>query len=215
MKQNTCLKTFTLAAAITLGATIASAQSADVAVPVPTETATAGLLGSRYTEVAYNYIDLSGPEHADGFGLAFNQPLRANLDLTAGYNWAEADFGAVSARVHDAEIGVKAYTALSWGKPYAAAAVGWTWQKAAGYSEDSFTYKVGVGAEFQVAPAFTVTPFVNFVRATGFNASEVEIGARATYRLNSEWSLTARAQHEVVRHDDNSQEYSIGAIYRF
>jgi hypothetical protein len=41
------------------------------------------------------------------------------------------------------------------------------------------------------------------------------MGAKATYRLNREWSLTARAQYEAVRHDDDSAEYSIGAIYHF
>ena len=60
-----------------------------------------------------------------------------------------------------------------------------------------------------------MTPFVNFVRATGFNTSEAEVGAKVTYRLNSEWSLSARAQYEIVSHDDDSVEYSIGAVYHF
>lgn len=203
------------AAAVALGATGASAQSANVAVPTPGEAASGGLLGSRYTEVSYNYIDLSGPKHADGFGLTFNQPLRPALDLTAGYSWAKADFDTFDAKVQDLDVGVKAYTNLAWGRPFAAAAVGWEWAKAAGIHDDSFTYKLGVGAEFQVAPAFVVIPFVNFVRATGFNSSEVETGVKATYRLNREWSLTARAQYEFVRHDDNSAEYSVGAIFHF
>jgi hypothetical protein len=215
MKQKITITSLIIAAAMTLGTTIASAQNANVAVPTPVETTSAGLLGSRYTEVSYNYIDLSGPEHADGFVLAFNQPLQPNLDFTAGYSWAKADFDSFNAKVQDLDVGVKAYTTLSWGKPYAAAAVGWEWQKAAGLREDSFTYKVGVGTEFQVAPALVVTPFVNFVRATGFNASEVDVGAKVTYRLNKDWSLTARAQYDAVRHDDDSKEYSIGAIYHF
>ncbi len=215
MKQNTNLNTLIFAAALTLGATIASAQSANVAVPTPTEATPGGLLGSRYTEVTYTHIDIAGPDNADGFALAFNQPLHSNLDLTAGYSWAKADFDSFNAKVQDLDVGVKAYTTLSWGKPYALAAVGWEWQKVAGFRDDSFTYKIGVGSEFQVAPALVLTPFVNFVRATGFNASEIDTGVKATYRLNKEWSLTARAQYDAVRHDDDSKEYSIGAIYHF
>jgi len=215
MKQKTNLNKLILAAAVVLGATMASAQSANVAVPTPGETSGAGLLGSRYTEVSYNYIDLAGSEHADGFGLIFNQPLRPNIDVTAGYSWAKADFDTFDARVQDADIGVKAYSNLVWGRPYAAATVGWEWAKAAGIRDDSFTYKVGVGTEFQVAPAFVVTPFVNFMRATGFNTDEVQVGAKATYRLTREWSLTARAQRDFARHDDDSSEYSVGAIFHF
>ena len=216
MKQHTSLNTLIVAAALTLGCTtIASAQSANVAVPTPEQTAPAGLLGARYTEVSYNYIDLSGSNHADGFVAKFNQPLQANFDLTSSYSWAKADFGAFDATVQDLDVGLTAYSALSWGRPYAAAAVGWQWAKAAGFREDSFVYKVGTGVEFQVSPALTVTPFVNFVRATGFNSSEVEVGAKASYRLNQEWSVTARAQYEFVRHDHNSAEYSVGVIFHF
>jgi hypothetical protein len=204
-----------LAAAMTLGPVAALAQNANVAVPTPEAAASAGLLGSRYSEVAYNYTDLPGSKHADGFGLNFNQPLRANLDFTAGYNWSKADFGAFDVKVQDLQAGVRGFTTLSWGRPYAEASVGWEWAKAAGIHDDSFAYRVGVGAEFQVAPALVVTPFVNFVRATGFNASEVELGAKVTYRLNREWSLTARAQYEAVRHDRDSAEYSVGAIFHF
>lgn len=222
MKQNSSLKTFIQAATLSLGlGATAFAQSANVAVPNPADEAPAGgLLGSRYTQVEYNYIDLDGwgPSHADGFGVTLNQPLRPNVDAFASYDWAQAKFAGVEARVHDAEVGATIYSGLEWGKPFATAAVGWQWQKvtgAGGFDDDSFAFKVGVGSEFQVAPAVVVTPFVNFVRATGFNANEFEFGAKATYRLNSQWSLTARAQYEAVEHSDNSAEYSLGVNYHF
>ncbi|HYP16584.1 MAG TPA: hypothetical protein VEQ65_05185 [Opitutus sp.] len=216
MKQNTQLKQFIFAAAVSLGViSTAVAQSANVAVPTPTEVAPSGLLGARYTEVAYKFVDLKGDDDAHGFTVAFNQPLAAGFDLVASYDWVTADFGPFDAKVQDAEIGVKAFSQLSWAKPYVQAAVGWEWQKVASFREDSFFWKVGAGAEFQVAPAFVVTPFVNFVRATEFHSSEIELGAKATYRLTEAWSLTARAQYEEVRHDANTTEYAIGAIYRF
>jgi hypothetical protein len=221
MNKNTKLKSLIRAAALSLGlVSAASAQSANVAVPNPADTLpSGGLLGSRYTQVEFNYIDLTGgsPSVARGFGVNYNQPLQQNFDLIVGYDWARAKWAGVRLTQQDFEIGATAYTNLAWGRPFALAAVGWSWQDASGvsYSDDSFTYKLGVGTEFQVAPALTVTPFVNFVRATSFNADEFELGAKATYRVTAEWSVTARAQYESVRHDKDSAEYSLGVNYHF
>jgi hypothetical protein len=219
MKQNHNVISFILAAAVTLGlAASASAQNANVAVPTPTEsTVTSGLLGSRYTQISANYIDLTAgnPSVARGFQFDYNQPLQANVDLNLGYDWARAHYAGARLTQQDVGVGATAYTNLSWGRPFALAAVGWQWQKGAGVSEDSFTYKVGVGTEFKVAPAVVVTPFVNFVRATGFNDSEVDFGVKAAYRITKDWSLTARAQYDAVRHYKDSAEYSVGAAYHF
>lgn len=217
MKQNSHLNRIIFAAAASLGLVASAiAQNANVAVPTPTTVQSgAGLLGFRYTEVDYKFIDLKGGDNANGFSVAFNQPLNAGFDFVASYDWAKADFDAFNAKVQDLELGLKAFSNLSWGKPYILSAVGWEWQKAGSIRDDSFTFKVGVGAEFAVAPAVSVTPFVNFVRATGFNTSEVETGVKAAYRLTDAWSLTARIQHEFVRHDDDDTEYAVGAVYRF
>lgn len=219
MKQNTNVISFILAAAISLGlAASASAQSANVAVPTPSTTgSTGGLLGSRYTEIAANYIDLTAgnPSVARGFSFDYNQPLQANIDLNLDYDWARANYSGMRLTQQDVGVGATAFTNLSWGRPFALAAVGWQWQKGGGLSDDSFTYKLGVGTEFQVAPAIVVTPFVNFVRATGFNESEADFGVKAAYRVNKDWSITARAQYDAVRHYKDVAEYSIGAAYHF
>ena len=219
MKQNTNVISFILAAAISLGlAASASAQSANVAVPTPSATgSTGGLLGSRYTEIAANYIDLTAgnPSVARGVRLDYNQPLQANFDLNLDYDWARANYAGMRLTQQDVGVGATAFTNLSWGRPFALAAVGWQWQKGGGVTDDSFTYKLGVGTEFQVAPTIVVTPFVNFVRATGFNESEADFGVKAAYRVNKDWSITARAQYDAVRHYKDAAEYSIGAAYHF
>ena len=219
MKQNTNVISFILAAAVSLGlAASASAQSANVAVPTPSEPAPAGgLLGSRYTEVAYNYIDLTAgsPGVARGFTFDYNMPFKANVDLNLDYDWARAKYAGTRLTQQDVGVGATAYTNLSWGRPFALAAVGWQWQKGGGSNDDSFTYKLGVGTEFQVAPAVVVTPFVNFVRATGFNDSEADFGVKTAYRVTKDWSVTARAQYDAVRHYKDSIEYSVGAAYHF
>lgn len=217
MKQYTTLKNYIFAAAVSLGAlSAASAQNTNVAVPNPADEApAAGLLGSRYTEVGYKFVNVEGPDNAHGFVVAFNQPLAAGFDFVASYDWARVDFGSTDATVQDLEFGLKAFTNLSWGKPYILAAAGWEWQQVSTLRDDSFLGKVGVGVEIPAAPGFVITPFANFIRATGFNASEFELGAKVTYRVNNQWSVSARGQYEIVRHDADTTEYSLGVNYHF
>lgn len=219
MKQHINVKSLILAAAVSLGCVAsAAAQSANVAVPNPATTeSVGGLLGSRYTKAEYLYIDFggNGPSHADGFKLEFNQPLNANFDLIATYDWMRAKYAGVRLKGQDAEIGAVAYTRLDWGRPFVLATAGWQWQKAASLKDDSFSYKVGVGTEFQIAPSFVVTPFVNFARQTGFNNSEFDLGVKAAYHVTPNWSITASAQYDSIRNSDDASEYSIGAAFRF
>jgi len=216
MKQNSHLKRSILAAAASLGLMASAfAQNANVAVPNPAQTDTgAGRLGFRYTEVGYNYLDFSGG-HADGFGVEFNQPLNTGFDFNATYDWARARLSGITAKGQDLWLGLNAFSNQSWGKPYVLAAVGWNWQKAAGIHDDSFEFKVGTGAEFAIAPAFTVTPYINYARATAYNDSQIELGAKAAYRIADAWLLTAHVQHNFVRHEDDDTEYGLGVAYRF
>lgn len=218
MKQNTKITSLIFAAAISLGATLtASAQSANVAVPNPADTSASGLLGSRYTSATYNYLDLTGPgpKDANGFAVAFNAPVNSFLDLTANYDWARANYAGMRFTQQDLSLSATVYSRLEWGKPFAMVDAGWQWGKGGGISDDSFVYKVGVGVEFQASPALAVTPYVNFVRATGFNDSEVDFGVKAAYRVTKDWSIIAKAQYDAIRHDKDVAEYSIGAAYHF
>lgn len=219
MKQNITTKTLILAAAVSLGlVTTASAQSANVAVPTPTqETAAGGLLGTRYTGVDYTYYDMNGtgPNHAHGFGVVYNQPINANFDFTANYDWARAKYAGARFTQQDLALGAVAYTNLAWGKPFALVSAGWEWGKGGGLSDDSFRYQVGVGTEFQVAPAVVVTPYVVFARATGFNDSEFDFGVKAAYRVTRDWDVFAKVQYDAVRHSDDLTEYSAGLNYHF
>jgi hypothetical protein len=112
MKQKTNHKTLILAAAVSLGlVSVASAQSASVAVPNPADTPPGGgLLGSRYTQVEYNYVDFNGgsPSVARGFGVSYNQPLHENFDLNLNYDWARAKWAGVRLAEQDLEIGTTA-----------------------------------------------------------------------------------------------------------
>ena len=222
MNQKNKVKLFILSAAFSLGLT-ASANAQDTATnttptssPAPMETGS-GLLGSGYTEVAWNYLHLDDgpPSAARGFSLNYNQPVSAGWDFNAKYDGAKAEAFGVSVTQQKFDLGVTAFSPLEWGKPYAQVLGGWVWQKGGGVHDDSFAYALGTGIEFKVAPAMVLTPYVNFVRATGFNQSEVDIGVKAAYRLSKEWSLTARAQYDSVQHSSDATEYSVGVAYHF
>ncbi len=216
MKQTKNLKNTILAAALALGlAASATAQSASTT-PATTDVG-AGLLGTNYAQLSLNYLDLNDgpPSVARGFNFAYNQRLSSAFDFNADYDWARADAYGQHATQQKINVGATAYSGLEWGKPYVQALAGWVWQKAGSFKDDSFAYTLGTGVEFTVAPKLTLTPFVNFVRATGFNQSEFDLGVKAAYRLNKEWSLTARAQYDAVRHSSDAAEYSAGVAYHF
>lgn len=218
-KQKTNLKLLLLAAAGSLGlATGALAQSANVAPPVPTSTElTAGLLGQSYTAVNWNYVDFDGsaPSAARGLSATFNQPLNANLDLQFNYDWLRAGAYGTHVSQHQLDGGVVAYQTYSWGRPFVDLGAGWVWERGGGFSDDSFAYRVGAGVEFQVAPRVSVSPFVTFRRAVSFNASEVDLGVKAAYRITRDWSATAKVQYDAVRHEKDATEYSLGVAYHF
>ncbi|HWA86811.1 MAG TPA: hypothetical protein VG710_11355, partial [Opitutus sp.] len=176
-----------------------------------------GLLGSRYTGVEYDYLDFTGagPDHAHGVALNYNQPMTSNFDLGAGYGWARAHDSGVAFTQQDIDLRGTLYTNLAWGKPFALAAAGWDFAHAAGAKDNSFVYRLGVGIELPASAAFTVTPFVNFVRATGYSRNECDFGVKAEYRVTREWGVMARAQYDAIRHDSDQAEYALGVNYHF
>lgn len=219
MKQHTKIRFLILTAAASLGLALsAAAQSSDFAVPSPTPTElNSGLLGTGYTSVTFHYTDLDGgpPSALRGAGVEFNQAVRDGLDFKLGYDWSRASAGAYRFTGQDLSAGAVLYTKLDWGKPYVQALAGWEWARGGGYSDNSFAYTLGTGVEFQVAQRFVLTPYVNFVRATGFNSSEFDLGAKATYRFSRQWGVSVGAEYNAVRHAKDATTYSVGVNYHF
>ena len=223
MKQKTTIKTYILAAAASLSFAAAAPAQTSAATTAPADTTAAaeptaaGLLGSRYTGVEYDYLDFTGtgPNHADGLALNYNQPVTSNFDFGLGYDWARAHNAGVAFTQQDLEVRGTLYTNLEWGKPFALAAAGWDFAHAAGAKDNSFLYRLGVGVEFPTAWPLTVTPFVNFVRATGYNRSEADFGVKAEYRLTRAWGVMARAQYDAIRRASDQSEYALGVNYHF
>ncbi len=219
MKQKIKLSLTLLTAAATLGlARPARAQDATPATTMPApEAHNWSLLGSGYSGVAFTYDHVSGasPSEWRGFTFDVNQPLAAGLDFNLAYGWRRASDSAVRLTQQGISGGVTAFTALDWGKPYVQALAGWEWRDGHGASDHSFAYTLGTGVEFQVAQALVLTPYVNFVRATSFNSSEVDFGVKTAYRLTKEWSVTAGVQYAAVRHAKDGTGLTLGVNYHY
>ncbi|MSU47325.1 MAG: hypothetical protein EXS42_09460 [Lacunisphaera sp.] len=181
MKKNSILKTLILAAVVPLGLAT-SARAADTPVPV---SGNMGLLGQTYASLTYSYLNLDrSPTHADSYGFDYNQSLNTGLDGILSYNITQAGLVA-GARFNQQMIGgaLRAFnTSHAWGKPYVEAGVGYAWTKFAGSKDNSVVWSVTAGAELQIAPAFTVTPFVSYVDAPDLTSSGTwNFGVKANY----------------------------------
>jgi opacity protein-like surface antigen len=218
MKQKTKLKLTLLAAVAAVGLTApAFAQEATTNLTPIVPEARGGLLGYRYSGAEFTYDHVAGPSPSEwrGFALDYNQPLAAGFDFNLAYGWKRASDYQTRLTQQDLLGGVTAYSPLEWGKPFVQALAGWEWRDGYTGKDHSFVYQLGTGVEFQVASAWVVTPYVNFVRATSFNRSELDYGVKMAYRLTKDWSLTAGIQYEAVRHAKDGTGYMFGVNYHY
>ena len=216
MKQNHILKNLVISAAAAFS--LAVFARADVPLDQePLEATTPvgqGLLGQQYASLTYSYIDLDAPVHADNFSFGFNQPLNTGLDAVFSYDWTQTGLLAGD-RLNQQSVtaGLRAFSnAFAWGKPYVEAGGGYAWQRGYGTSDNSFVWSVAVGAELQLAPAVTVTPFVRYADAPDLAGSGVfNFGVKANYWVDSQWAVMAG----VERDDDQNTSFTIGTNFRF
>jgi hypothetical protein len=216
MKQHNLLKNILLAATAALGlAGLARAGGLDTE---PLESTTAvgqGLLGQQYASLTYAYIDLDEVStHADNYTFGFNQPLRAGLDAVFAYDYTRTGLIAGDRlSQHAFTAGLRAFSnAYAWGKPYVEAGAGYARQKFAGMKDDSFVWGMGIGAELQVAPAFTVTPAIEYADAPDLAGNGTwTYGVKANYWIDSQWSVTGG----IDRDDDQNNSFTIGTNFRF
>lgn len=221
MKQKTKpLKNLMLAAAASLGfAATAFAQDPAKAPPNPAAPAMpTGLLGSSYAGVTWHYLDLHGgpPGVAHGASADVNVALAPRLDLGVGYDWLRARAGGVSSYEDKLDLSLTGYLRQGWGTPYFKAGTGYAWRHGtfAG-RRGSWGVAAEAGAEFAVAPAFAVAPFVAWDRETGFNRNQLHYGARASWRVTREWSVTAAARYIDATRAVDRGVYSLGVNYHF
>jgi len=210
MNTSHSIKTMFLASALAFGLGVAA--RADDSTPV---TSNLSLLGQVYGTVTYDYVDLDGGStHADSYTLSSNQPLAFGLDGILGYNFTQWGAGG-GGRVNQNTLSgaIRAFsTAYNWGKPYAEAGVGYTWVRAPGAKDNSFVWEVAVGAELQVAPRATVTPFVQYTDAPDLaGGNKWNFGVKGNYWIDSQWAITAG----LARDDHQNTSFTVGTNFRY
>ncbi len=209
MKQNLLIKSFLLAVAAFSLAGAARAADAMSSASVP-PSGTMGLLGQTYAGLSYSYLDLNhSPDHTDDYRFDYNQPLNAGLDGVLSYDFMQT--GAVKQQAVAGAL--RAFSsAYTWGKPYVEAGAGYTWERGGGGKDNSVLWEIAVGTEFQLAPAFTLTPFVKYQGTPDLAQRDVwNYGVKANYWVDSQWALTAgldRDNHQAMR-------YLVGTNFRF
>lgn len=215
MKNVTSFKTLILAGAVALGlATAAVAGEGPAAASAPVSPGR-GLLGQNYVNLSYSFVDLQGTSlDAHSFGFELHQNVQEGIDTLLEYNYLRSEPFAGGHITQDSLVaGGRAFTSFHGFKPYAEAGLGWVWQRAPlGFSDNSFAYFAGVGAEFQVAPDVSVTPFVRYLDGTKSSFDhEWDYGVRANWWATEKIGLTAG----VIRDNSRNMEYNIGVNYRY
>jgi hypothetical protein len=208
MKQNLMLKSLLLAAAFGLAGAARAADGLSAATVPPS--GTMGLLGQTYAGLTYSYIDLNNSSsHRDDYRFDYNQTLNPGLDGVLSYDFAQAGSDRQQALVGALRSFCTNYT---WGKPYVEAGAGYTWERFDGGKDNSLLWELAVGAEFQVAPAVTITPFVKYTGTPDLaRRNEWDYGVKANYWVDSQWAVTVG----LARTNHQDMAYTVGTNFRF
>lgn len=216
MKKQHSIKSLILVSALALGLGVAArADDALPAAQTAPVTGNVGLLGQVYGTLTYSYINLDATSvHADNYRLAVNQPLAFGLDGVLSYDYTHTgDIAGSPMRQHTLGGALRAFsTSYNWGKPYVEAGVGFTTARYSGNGDDSYVWEVAGGIEFQVAPATTVTPYIQYMDAPDLPGDgQWKFGVKANHWVNSQAAVTAG----VERDDDQNTMFTVGTNFRF
>lgn len=218
MKQNLTLKSFLLAATCALGLA-ASAQADDsviaAAQPAPV-TANLSLLGLTHGTLTYSRINLDDTSvDADRYAFEINQALADGFDALVSYDYLRTgDFAGAHVSQHTLMAALRAFsTSYNWGRPYVEAGIGHVWSRFAGARDNSLLWQVGAGAEFQVAPRATVTPYVKYVDRPDLEGTDGNwnFGVKGSYWIDSRWAVTAG----IERDDEQNTAFTVGTNFRY
>lgn len=217
MKNSPTIKTLMLATALALGlgANARADDSLSAQPPADVAAGSLSLLGQSYGTLTYSYINLDDTStHGDSYTFEVNQPLTFGLDGVFAYDFTQSGVIAGSrVKQHTLSAALRAFsTSFNWGKPYVEAGVGYAWARYAGNRDNSFLWEIAAGAEFQVAPRTTVTPYVQYVDVPDLAGSGVwNFGVRGSYWIDSSWAVTAGFEVD----DEQNNAFTVGTNFRF
>lgn len=216
MKSLPSSKHLLLAAALALGlAGIVRAQNADAAVPTPGGTPPQGLIGTDYFHTSYSFINFDDTSvDAHGANFEFNRSVSDGVDTQFAYRGLRSEsFAGGRVTEHAVDFGGRFYTRYLGLKPYAAAGIGWVWDKAPfGINDNSFTWYAAVGGEFSVTPALSLRPSITYRDATDYSGSGTWIyGVRANHWVSTRLGVSAAFDLD----GDRNSFWSVGLNFRY
>lgn len=216
MNNSPTIKSFVLATALVLG--LGASARADDSLPAEKPepiTSNLSLLGQTYATLSYSYINLDDTSvHGDAYTFEVNQPLSFGLDGILSYDYAQTGVvGGSRVKANVLGAALRAFSAsYNWGKPYVEAGGGYAWTKYAGTKDNSFIWHVAVGAEFQVMPRATVTPYIRYEDAPDLAGSSTwNFGVKGSYWIDSSWAVTAG----IERDDEQNTAFTVGTNFHF
>jgi hypothetical protein len=225
LKKTCFVSVLALGAALSASAQQTSAMATEP--PIVTDQGP-GLIGSNYAELSFGYQNLGGsPGELHDYEFISNSAVyREGIwggDVNFQYDHLNGGGDGYSNRRDRAMFGLTGYLTQSWGRPFLTADAGYAWQRAGDISQKSFAYSFTTGVQFQVLPALSVSPFIeydaephlhNVVPATAnFPDHVIDYGVKATYRLTRQWSVSAAAFQDQY----SGRDFGLraGVDYRF
>lgn len=195
-----------------LGLTVSAFAQSVASAPAPTS-GNQGLLGTTYAggEFGYTHHIESSPNVLRRYGFVYNQPLPEGVDFNFNYDYLTGSAAGSRAYAQTVAIGLTGYIPQSWGKPFLNGDVGWIFQKANGFKDDSFVYKLKAGVEFQVLPPLVLIPYVAYTEAPHLGDRGWTYGAKGVYRLNRQWSTALGAEIDEA----HNLEYTVGVNFHY
>jgi len=216
MKKSLLRKTLLLATALVLGLGV-TARAQETAAPAKSAPAASNLslLGQTYGTLTYSYLNQDDvSSHGDTYSFSVNQPLAFGLDGVLSYDYSRSGtLAGARVKQHVLAGALRAFsTAYNWGKPYVEAGAGYAWNRYAGTRDNSFIWEIAAGAELQVTPQATLTPYVQYVEAPDLAGGGAwNFGAKASYWVDTQWAVTIG----VLRDDNHNTAFTVGTNFRF
>jgi hypothetical protein len=123
-----------------------------------TTPASSGLLGKRYVEAGFSFIDVNHTgTDVYGTGVNANLPITSNIDLGVSYDYGWVE-GHSSFDSHLLDVAATTYFAQGAFKPFGSVSLGYNWVD--GYNRS--VWGVAGGVEFEVNSKVSVTGSVGY-----------------------------------------------------
>lgn len=172
------------------------------------QTASSGLLGHRYAEYGFAYVDVnSSTTNLFGAGLTINLPVAPSFDVSLNYTYAWAE-GNTSNHAQDASATGLYYFNAGKLKPFAGLSLGYDWNR----FDNAANWGAVVGVEYEINPKVVLTGTIGYDDDFKSGDSSTWDGKiRANYSFTRDVSIFAA----FTLIEGGSRGYAVGTTLKF